>query len=398
MSKYVLLPDINYKDGTFFLLTEEKIQIGSYDYYNISQLVKPGDLLCEKWSKDLLNKYGEIHELNHEDLFLYYKYMDELLGDRYLRLKIPISILEAKYNISLESYMEEEKYHYIVPCYKCDILLSISMLRKIICIKIPSVSRVLGAIILKFKSSLHNYLISAVCSINRFINEVFYLNGIKNQLIKIGASNIEVLPIKTSGGGVFLKATLSEENQELFIKAHDVIGRIIKENNFCNKNKQEIKTFSIRHYQFSLGNKICVYEYVKGTTLETYLASNKISKDEFDKLECFIYRVISFLQKNDYVYGDIRPDNILVFKSEERIDFKLCDWGWIEDKFNNYKESYLERIYHSKLGDKYRYSKYDISDEAAAFWILYEAHNGFDFNTRTFIAKYLKDYEVLFDE
>ncbi len=68
-------------------------------------------------------------------------------------------------------------------------------------------------------------------------------------------------------------------------------------------------------------------DYVEAPSLRLLLKSRKLSADEVLELGRFLCRAEQFLLGHQLVHGDIKPDNLLVFREGGDISFKLLDLG-----------------------------------------------------------------------
>jgi serine/threonine protein kinase len=70
-----------------------------------------------------------------------------------------------------------------------------------------------------------------------------------------------------------------------------------------------------------------IMEYVEAPSLRFLLKTRKLSADETVELGKFLCRAGQFLLRHELVHGDIKPDNILVFRNGDDISFKILDLG-----------------------------------------------------------------------
>jgi len=77
-----------------------------------------------------------------------------------------------------------------------------------------------------------------------------------------------------------------------------------------------------------------IMEYIEGKTLKETISKKPISVEDSIALAKFLLHACSFLLKYDLVHGDIKPENIIIFKRRDKIAFKLIDFGSIVEIFS----------------------------------------------------------------
>lgn len=70
-----------------------------------------------------------------------------------------------------------------------------------------------------------------------------------------------------------------------------------------------------------------VMDYVEAPSLGFLLKTRKLAAHEAIELGKFLCRAGQFLLRHELVHGDIKPDNLLVFREGDDISFKLLDLG-----------------------------------------------------------------------
>jgi len=70
-----------------------------------------------------------------------------------------------------------------------------------------------------------------------------------------------------------------------------------------------------------------VMDYVEAPSLKFLLKTRKLSADETLALGKILCRAGQFLLGRELVHGDIKPDNLLVFREDDDVSFKLLDLG-----------------------------------------------------------------------
>jgi len=82
-----------------------------------------------------------------------------------------------------------------------------------------------------------------------------------------------------------------------------------------------------------------IMEYVEAPSLKFLLKSRKLSADEAISLGHFLCRSGQFLLGRELVHGDIKPDNVLIFREANDIAFKLLDLGLASPVFTEASNS-----------------------------------------------------------
>ncbi len=77
-----------------------------------------------------------------------------------------------------------------------------------------------------------------------------------------------------------------------------------------------------------------VMEYVEAPTLKETLRAGSLPLDEAVRFACFLLDAAQFLLRLDLVHGDIKPENILVLREGDQVQFKLIDFGNISEVFS----------------------------------------------------------------
>ena len=82
-----------------------------------------------------------------------------------------------------------------------------------------------------------------------------------------------------------------------------------------------------------------VMDYVEAPSLSFLLKTRKLSADETIELGKFLCRAAQFLLRRELVHGDIKPDNVLIFREGGEISFKLLDLGLAGTVFSDASNS-----------------------------------------------------------
>ena len=70
-----------------------------------------------------------------------------------------------------------------------------------------------------------------------------------------------------------------------------------------------------------------VMEEINGTDLKSYIKKRKLHIDDAIQLAKTLLHMSQYLLKFDLVHGDIKPENIMVVKRDNKIIFKIIDFG-----------------------------------------------------------------------
>ncbi len=75
---------------------------------------------------------------------------------------------------------------------------------------------------------------------------------------------------------------------------------------------------------------------VQGVSLKEYTQKKPLSVDLGVELGIFLLKMSQYLIKQDLIHGDIKPENIMVYRSKkEKISFKMVDFGSITEAYSN---------------------------------------------------------------
>jgi len=85
------------------------------------------------------------------------------------------------------------------------------------------------------------------------------------------------------------------------------------------------KKRSVRYY---------VMEHLDGITLKEYIKKRPLHIDDAINLAKTILKMSQYLLKYDLVHGDIKPENIIVLKRDEKLIFKIIDFGSISEIYS----------------------------------------------------------------
>ena len=100
-----------------------------------------------------------------------------------------------------------------------------------------------------------------------------------------------------------------------------------------------------------------VQKFIDGVDLKTFLKKRKLHVDEAVELAKTLLNMAQFLMRYDLVHGDIKPENIMVVKSDDGYIYKIVDFGSMSEIYTvNSKAgtpSYLapERFHGSSINE-----------------------------------------------
>lgn len=122
-------------------------------------------------------------------------------------------------------------------------------------------------------------------------------------------------------------------------------------------------------------NEWILYPYENGVSLREYCKEYVFNIESLDNLGCFLLDVIKKLKNIRIIHSDIRPENILVYRTENTEEFRLIDFGGaaIDEKIQWTRNNGIDRYYKRIIGGKYRYDDEIIDDAASAILTYIEA-------------------------
>lgn len=77
-----------------------------------------------------------------------------------------------------------------------------------------------------------------------------------------------------------------------------------------------------------------IMKFINGETLDNFLSKKTLSVDDTVKLAKTLLSMSQYLLKYDLVHGDIKPQNIILQKDAQEINFKIIDFGNITEIFS----------------------------------------------------------------
>jgi serine/threonine protein kinase len=75
-------------------------------------------------------------------------------------------------------------------------------------------------------------------------------------------------------------------------------------------------------------------EYLDGVTLKEYIKKRPLHIDDAINLAKTLLKMGQYLMKYDLLHGDIKPENIIVLKRDEKLIFKVIDFGSISEAYS----------------------------------------------------------------
>lgn len=380
--KYVLLPspsldtvkDVLLYDGCKGTLN---YIINNHIFKKDMVLCVPGELLCLKWSYDLLEEYGDSsHILSHEYMYMYYAYFRLIVAGSTAAYDVVCSILRQNC-IAADScpkdilkHLEYLGYWISIPEKKFNIRVSLSKVKNNFGMK--ALKQVSFDMLIY---GLAHIIIARVKSI--YINICLKIHRIRNgmrtkrvvkELSHIGVINCERITTSSSTGALTFSGNVGDE--KIFIKAYDFLGNDYNENYCYDVLEKKYTTFSPNHYRIK-NKHIVITRYMFGRTLSS--CNNTIfSEDDYSQLEMFLHEVVGFFYNNNYSYNDLRPDNILISYVNGNIKYTLCDYGSAQMGFVFGKKSLLNKLFEQYVGEEFRYSKKIKNDAVSALRILFQ--------------------------
>ena len=112
--------------------------------------------------------------------------------------------------------------------------------------------------------------------------------------------------------------------------------------NEINVNKKINHDNIIKFYDYYILNDdriVFVLEYFQGMNLKKFLQNNDniLSEEKSKKIIKKICKILIYLHDNKIIYGDIKPENILI---NNELEIKICDFGSsviLSDKLATYR-------------------------------------------------------------
>lgn len=70
-----------------------------------------------------------------------------------------------------------------------------------------------------------------------------------------------------------------------------------------------------------------IMKYIRGQTLNDYLDSNLLSDKQIQKIAFAITKAVANMHQNGVVHGDLKPNNIIIYKKRGQYQAKIIDFG-----------------------------------------------------------------------
>lgn len=169
--------------------------------------------------------------------------------------------------------------------------------------------------------------------------------------------------------GERLTSSLIRHNQELFYaevflnKAEKKICKVCSSHIGDNEKKylDKLQAFNIvpqlYGYKKEGDNAVVEMEYMEGIVLNKLYEYNKFwrKKNIFFMLkECFVLLIV--LKEQNIQHRDIKPDNLILVKTDQGYQLKIIDFGWARDLDED------NAITPSMLGGTFKYKEDEFSD------------------------------------
>ncbi len=78
-----------------------------------------------------------------------------------------------------------------------------------------------------------------------------------------------------------------------------------------------------------------VMEYLDGVTLKEYIKKRNLHIDDALHLAKTLINMSQYLLKFDLIHGDIKPENILILKRDDKLIFKVLDFGSMSEIYSH---------------------------------------------------------------
>ena len=119
-----------------------------------------------------------------------------------------------------------------------------------------------------------------------------------------------------------IEASESEEMLDLFVKEA------------WNAKRLKAPYFAKAVIPKNRTHRYYVMQLVQGEDLDSYLSHKQLSIDDSVELAKTLLKMEQYLLKYDLVHGDIKPQNIMVQSDEDKVSFKIIDFGSITEIFS----------------------------------------------------------------
>ncbi len=115
-----------------------------------------------------------------------------------------------------------------------------------------------------------------------------------------------------------------------------------------------------------------IMSFIEGISLKDYIVKKPISVDLGVDLGVFLLKMSQYLIRQDFVHGDIKPENIMVYTtSQGKVTFKMIDFGNVTEAYSD-----ISKVGTASYLAPERFSQAPISEQTEIYAIgitLYES-------------------------
>lgn len=115
-------------------------------------------------------------------------------------------------------------------------------------------------------------------------------------------------------------------------ESEDILDLFVKE--AWNAKRLKAPYFAKAVIPKNRTNRYYVMQLVEGEDLDSYLSHKSFSIDDAVELAKILLNMEQYLLKYDLVHGDIKPNNIMIKSDEDKVSFKIIDFGSITEIFS----------------------------------------------------------------
>ncbi|MEN8192411.1 MAG: protein kinase [Bacteroidota bacterium] len=196
-----------------------------------------------------------------------------------------------------------------------------------------------------------------------------------------------------------LSYTSSEEELKAFQNEYLLLRKLDHPNiiDVYSKGKiLQLNEFDKKEFNISENDLFYVMEYIKGISIEQFI---EIKKEEvFLQVLDQLVSVLYYIHQSNYVYFDLKPENLLIIESQQEIKVKLIDFGLasylpeLEDEFAKGTAEYIAPEILKNEKPDHRADLYSLGI------LLYQiAYGKFPFNTSNELEIYHAHLEKNFE-
>jgi serine/threonine protein kinase len=175
----------------------------------------------------------------------------------------------------------------------------------------------------------------------------------------------------------------SDRNCKIYLKAINELKVML------TLAKQHDNILDLEKYHTDESSVMLIFKYTPKRDLHTYLANNRLSKNQVKSLLFNILKGVNFLHKNNIIHGDIKLENILLFEEDGQIYPKICDFNNAVIMDNSKFSSFMGKI-NSEFGSNnylppeilYQFGNLSTNSDMWSFGVLafYLTYNEFPFD------------------